>query len=358
MNCLVKTIQKSALLRQAYRIGNAILIGILILSAISMPAMRPARAAVADWQKGVSLYPQANNDFSKTSFQSSLKNAAAIGANMATFIVPYYQSSDFSTDIQPGWNTPTDSSLIDGINYAHSLGMAATIKIHLSPYYGDSWAAYIDPTNRPQWFEHYGVLLKHYAELSESQKVQQFVIGNELTSLSSETVHPDNTGQWQNLIKLVRSFYQGKVAYNANWGNETDQIAFWNDLDAIGISAYFNLSADKNNSWAEWNRNDIYPLVQRFSKPILFTEIGYRSVDGAAAQPWNFSLPGKVNLQEQAQDYAVFFSYWNNFDYLQGINLWNWETDPNAGGLSDANYTVQNKPAQEVVRTWFSLGKK
>src|SRR5579864_3610972 len=129
MNCLAKTIKKPMLLHKISRINIGMLTGILILSVIATPVSQQARAAVTDWQKGVSLYPQANNDFSKTSFQRSLKNAAAIGANAAIFIVPYYQMSDFSTDIQPGWNTPTDSSLIDGINYAHALGMAAAIKI-------------------------------------------------------------------------------------------------------------------------------------------------------------------------------------------------------------------------------------
>ncbi|MDB4940381.1 MAG: hypothetical protein JWO40_806 [Candidatus Doudnabacteria bacterium] len=327
---------------------------VIILSTFAVT--NSASASVNSWQKGVSLVPAANNDFSNTNFKQSLKNAATIGANMATFVVPYYQMNDTSADIQSGWNTPTDATLKDAIDYAHSLGMQATIKIHLSPYYGDSWEAYINPTDRTAWFNAYGTILEHYAKLGQATAADQIIIGNELSALSTNA-NPDNTVQWQKMIVSMRALYSGALTYNANWGtdpanDEPDNIAFWSSLDAIGLSAYYNLNDDMATSWSSANQNNIQPLQQKFNKPIIFTEVGYRSVDGAHLQPWNYTLNGNVNQQEQANDYNALFNYWKDYSYMKGINIWDWHTDPNAGG-NNTDYTIQNKAAQQTVASWF-----
>jgi hypothetical protein len=328
---------------------------LLILTAVFIIpwSVRPVQAKVSDWQKGVSLYPTINNDFASQKFQASLKDAASIGANMATFIVPYYQTYHGSADIQKGWNTPTDQSLVAGIKYAHSLGMKTTIKIHLSAYRGDTWAAYINPIDRQGWLKNYSKLLNRYATLAEKNGVEQFCIGNELTSMSSDVVNPQNRGDWKNLISQVRAKYNGKVFYNANWGEEKDEIGFWEDLDYIGLSAYFTLSKDLQASWTQWNETNILPLQQKVNKPVLFTEIGYRSVKNARNASWNFSADWEYDGQEQYEDYEALFKYWDNFHYMHGFNIWNWETDPNAGGEGNTDYTIQNKPAQDLVREWF-----
>lgn len=344
------------------RLAGTIL-GIFLLVGSTLSYALSASAAVTDWQKGVSLYPEANNDFSTVTFQQSLTNAAAIHANMATFIVPYYQLNENTSDIQIGWNTPTDASLIAGITYAHSLGMRAAIKIHLSPYYGNGWEADIDPTDRAGWFAAYGNILLHYATLAQENSVEQLVMGNELTQMTTYTSNPDNTAEWEKMIPAVRALYHGSLTYNANWGgdyssDEKDHIGFWQDLDIVGISAYFNLRNDRLASWSQWNASDIAPFYQKYGKPIVFTEIGYRSVDDAYAEPWNYTLGnGQANTREQADDYTALFQYWNNYSYMQGFNLWNWDTNPNAGGPNNANYTVQNKPAQTIVSNWFGEAK-
>jgi len=45
---------------------------------------------------------------------------------------------------------------------------------------------------------------------------------------------------------------------------------------------------------------------------IHFTEIGYRSIDGANKAPWDWQISGTVDLQEQADCYqAVFEVFWD-----------------------------------------------
>lgn len=34
--------------------------------------------------------------------------------------------------------------------------------------------------------------------------------------------------------------------------------------------------------------------------------------------------------------------------------MWNWSTDPNAGGSGSTDYTPQNKPAEQIMTQWFT----
>ncbi|MBU6389253.1 hypothetical protein KGQ71_01935, partial [Patescibacteria group bacterium] len=117
-------------------------------------ATGPAWAAVTDWQKGGSISPASSSDFASASFQQSLRNLAAIHANYVTLIIPYHQSNIWSTDIQPGWDTPTDASLIAAIHSAHLLGLHVMLKPHIDPYDGQ-WRANINPSDRNGWFANY-----------------------------------------------------------------------------------------------------------------------------------------------------------------------------------------------------------
>ena len=56
-------------------------------------------------------------------------------------------------------------------------------------------------------------------------------------------------------------------------------------------------------------------LHTRFDKPVLFTELGYRSATFAASKPWEWPRPGEssdTDLQLQAACYEAFFrTFWD-----------------------------------------------
>lgn len=335
------------------------------LFALILFSAHQASASVSDWQKGISMQPVSTEDFSSGSFKQSLTNAAADHVNYVTLIIPWYQSNIYSTDIQRGGDTPSDSSLISAIQLAHSLGMKVMLKPHLNSYDGQ-WRASINPSDRAGWFTNYDNMVLHYAQLAQQSGVEQLCVGTELISMSAAYINSTNTQNWQNLISQIRGIYGGKLTYSANWGagnffDEADEIIFWPSLDYIGISAYYNLNASNNvndieSAWDGWNKSNIGPLHYRYNKPILFTEIGYRSVSGGHNQPWNYNLGGGYDASEQSNAYQALFSYWNNYGYIAGVDLWNWETNPNAGGEGNTNYTPQNKPAQSIIAQWYGMG--
>lgn len=325
-----------------------------------------ANAAMSDWQKGASIYPKGSEEFASEPFRQSLRNLRNTHANYVTLIIPLYQSNGGSTDIQTGWNTPTDASLISAITYAHSLGMSVMLKPHLDMYAG-GWRAGINPYDRTTWFNNYQNYMLHYAVLAEQHGVEDICIGTELIGMTTPSINWSNTQNWNNLISAMRVKYSGKLTYSANWGSsgnadEKNNVEFWNNLDYIGISAYFNLGYDGSVSslksqWENINNNDIRPLSQRFgNKPVVFTEVGYRSVAGSHHEPWNYERGGAADQYAQSNSYQALFEYWSDQNYMKGVQLWEWIGDPNAGGEGNTDYTPQNKIAEGTMRTWFNTG--
>lgn len=338
----------------------------LILTSIPFSFALPARAAITDWQRGATILGTHSTDFSSESFRQSLRDLKSTGANSVALVVPYYQSAPRTIDIAPGGNTPTDESLGSAIDYAHSLGLSVTLNFQLYVYTGD-WRAYINPDDRTGWYLNYGNALAHVASIAQTHRAEMIVIGTELVYMASD-INPSNTQNWINIINRIRSIYNGKLTYSANsntndGNNFTDEkrhIQFWSYLDYAGLSAYYGLgwSGDDvqtlKNAWDFWNTNDLRSFQASVNKPLMFIEIGYRSLDNSYQDPWNWSRGGNVNLQTQANTYEAVLSYWNDHSYIAGLYFWNWSSDPNAGGNSSTDYTPQYKPAQDTMARWFT----
>ncbi len=347
--------------RSAYRIVLSVIISSY---AAGIPV---ASAAVVDWQKGANINPAWSGDFGTESFRQSLDQLVGTHANAVSLIIPYYQSDVSSTDLAPGWNTPTDDSLIAGIEAAHSRGLAVMLNVHVETK-DHGWRANIDPTNRDEWFANYGAVLRHYAFLGAQNQVEALCIGTEMIKLTSPEINASNTQHWKDLITDLRNVFPGKLTYSANHGglgliDEKKDIGFWSDLDMIGLSAYHPLSQSgtvtidqMKQEWDAWNHSEVQPLGLQYGKPVIFTEVGYRSITGAHKDPSNWSLGGCYDGNEQLNDYEALLSYWNTQAGMQGMYLWDWKSRAMAGGPGDVAFTPQGKPAQQLLTQWYGAG--
>lgn len=115
--------------------------------------------------------------------------------------------------------------------------------------------------------------------------------------------------EWTGVIKATRAVYNGKLTYAANFDNYQD-VAFWEQLDFIGINAYFKLrdagatTSDttvlkrtlKQGWQSVFAEINTYRKANQLSKmPLLFTELGYIRRAGATIEPWagfGFSVVG------------------------------------------------------------------
>jgi hypothetical protein len=172
-----------------------------------------------------------------------------------------------------------------------------------------------------------------------------------------------NNQHWSNLITNMRSRYSGKLTYSANWGALNGNIGgyqnvqWWNQLDYIGIDAYFPIANQNNTTLAgltsAWqttaNTIQNWRTNAGLNKQVLFTEVGYQSADGAAQSPPGVTSSTPVDLQEQADSYQALLTVMNGRPWWDGAFWWSWDTNPYAGGPNDNNFTPQNKPANQVL---------
>lgn len=244
------------------------------------------------------------------------------------------------------------------IRAAKSLGLKVLLKPHLDVEDG-RWRGLIDfgddEAAWAEWFRAYGAFILGYAQLAREEGVEMFCVGAELKGTVGRR------RDWLGVIQGVRKVYGGPLIYAANWNGEMWEVSFWDALDYVGIDAYYPLTGRFSPTLDElvsgWSRplNSLGCLAGRTGKGIIFTEVGYRSVDGAARAPWDRRIRGEPDPQEQALCYRAFFqAVWGKEPWFGGVFFWYWSLDPAAGGPADTGYTPRGKPAAEVLERWFA----
>ena len=224
------------------------LIGTAVLfSAFVIFAARTAWCAAAkgkyEWQKGMCYTTWSKERYSSRQSDESLEALAKTGTKWVSILTTWYQEKCYTTKIFPTEKSPSDESLIHAINKAHSLGMKVMLKPHLDiiDTSEGSWRGEIACISEPDWnawFESYRDFILHYAKIAQENKVEIFCIGTELTSVA--TIRGD---MWKGIvIKPVRNVYKGPLTYAANWNVEYMHVSFWDEMDYLGIDAYFPLS--------------------------------------------------------------------------------------------------------------------
>ena len=202
----------------------------------------------------------------------------------------------------------------------------------------------------------YSKFILDYAQLAEDTKSEILCIGTEL-----EQFVINRPEYWNNIILEIKKIYRGKLTYAANW-DEFKRTPFWNDLDFIGVDAYFPVSDIKTPSVEEcvtgWVKHKaiISDISKKHGKPILFTEFGYRSVDFTGKEPWQSDRNiGAVNLKAQTNaTKALFESFWNE-DWFAGGFIWKWfHKHEKVGGENNNMFTPQNKPVEALIKEQFS----
>ncbi len=221
------------------------------------------------------------------------------------------------------------------------------------------FTGYLEMDSEENWTileNSYTEFILTYAKASQELKADILCIGTEL-----EKFVLNRPKYWQELVVKIREVYKGKLTYAANW-DEFKRVKFWNQLDFIGIDAYFPLSDKKTpsvedfeNGWKK-HKDEILKIQKQFNKPVVFTEFGYRSVDFNAKEPWKSDrIEGNVNLIAQANGLqAIHNQFWNE-EWFAGGFIWKWfHKHENVGGENNNRFTPQNKPAEKLMKKLYN----
>ncbi|MBA2505676.1 MAG: hypothetical protein H0V29_06990 [Thermoleophilaceae bacterium] len=127
-------------------------------------------------------------------------------------------------------------------------------------------------------------------------------------------------------------------------------MKFWDDLDYIGVDAYYPLAKQAGASvedliegW-EGPKKQIEKVHDEFEKPVVFPEIGYEALAGTAVRPYG-GAEGPPDEGAQARAYQAAYVVWKDVDWFAGLYWWEWS----ATGEDDP-YDPAGRPAEAVIK--------
>jgi hypothetical protein len=340
-----------------------VVLSILLVAGLAWAApWVPARARPGDgFQRGVALGMWAWEDDHDYAWQ--LDEIVATGATDVELALTWTQQEMTSTVVKP-WRgySPTDETLRRTLRQARERGLRVLllpiVRIHNRKQ--GEWRGKLEFKNggdMDAWWRSYSEFIMTMAAAARDEGAARLSVGSELVKLETDRA------RWSGLVRRVRAVFPGKLMYSANW-DHYEPVTFWDLLDEAGVTSYYELTkshapslGDLQQAWSRW-----LPAVERFSqrvgKPVIITEIGYPSLDGANNYPWDETRKAPVDLEEQRLCYQAFRTTVGTSPRLSGVYFWNWF---GTGGLTDGDYTPRGKPAVEEIRAFFrepSLGPR
>ena len=325
--------------------------------AMAHPA--PARG---EFLKGVSLAMANRLDggYHAPSVDRQLDAFARLGAN-AVSLMPFA--------FQPGADRPelhflshgpaseTDIGLIHAARDARARGMRVLWKPHIWVG-GGSWTGEIAMKGEADWaawWKSYRRYVLHHALLARWAGADLFCVGVEL----SKTIGRE--AEWRDLIAAVRLVYPGPVTYAANWYGDLETVRFWDQLDYVGVDAYFPLAAAPGADRAALLKGAqevagrLARAARRSGRPVLLTEVGFAARREAWMSP--HLEGGEYSEDDQATAYEALFGALGRQPWLAGTFLWKAFSSPEGEGgrrRSASDFRFQGRRAEAVIGHYYS----
>ena len=317
--------------------------------------------------QGISFDSGANNTFSTLIAKQTLDKVVDVNANAVSIVATYRIATGTSSKV---FENPTRTESLANydaaIKDAHARGLAVMVKPHINAD-DSTFSGSLAPADINAFFASYKSNLMDLARVAEANHAELFSVGNELTSLTGSAYR----SYWVDIIDSVRTVYSGNLTYSGTFYGE-ENVSFWDKVDYIGVNAYLPLSnktdptfdemmegwASTYNSTRAFNLfhgqsfiDFMHDLSTATGKQVIVTELGYRSVDGAALYPGDWQTVQPVNYAQQEKLYQAFFKAWGvQGDWFQGAFFWDWH----ANGNSPADdFTTLGKPANDVIADAF-----
>ena len=323
----------------------------LLAAAAVSPALLspPLLARPGAMLTGANLIEDPAAPFGSSKARESFRLLAEAGANMVALIPFFWQAHAADPNLVRGSALPRDR-LRRGVRDAVDAGLQVLVKPHV--WVPERWAGsvvFTDESAWKQWFAAYEAALLECAETAQETGAVAFSIGTELEQTSARP-------EWIPLIEKARRIFAGQLTYVAHNAAEAERFGFWDRLDIVSISTYPPLgAATDRHGWRvamERELGALRRLADRHGKPAWLGEIGLRSARGATRKPWESAeeraAPADPGLQ---RDVLQMWFDIARAHVIEAAFVWRWLSDPAGGGMHDTDFTIQNKPAQDLLGT-------
>ena len=319
-----------------------------------------ADAKPVPFQRGITVGDWGQSAYSPVRTQRLLKRLKTrYNVDAVTFFVRWQQRNLEANLMRPAWTTAPAKNLERAIRIARRLGLTVVLRPYLDPLSG-GWRGQLEPANVNLWFANYRKFILKYARLAQRAGARGFVVGSELSSLAAYETH------WRALVSAVRREFKGFLTYESNWGVELRLVRWWDALDAISISAYHPLASSYpytvDQLVAGWYGTDprstgwfaqIEAAHNQYQRPVLFTEIGYRTVEGSAIRPWDIEYQAPFSEQSQLQAYEAALQVWYRVPWFRGFHWW-YVPPQSLGSLPGADHRP-TRATLTLLGSWYAI---
>ena len=346
------------------------LAGLILLLASGTVAWRCSApdGEPQEFRRGMTIScPRAGAIWGTDDMDVALAGAAEVGANWVA-IHPYARiRQDGSVTFNHNM-THTDGYLAAAVGKVAARQQQLMLKPHLA-YWGqfESRGA-ITFTAPDQWrrfFEGYREFIVEQARFAARYRVPILSLGVEL---DQTTARPE----WLEIIKAVRRVYSGHLTYAANW-DSAPSVPFWDQLDSIGVQAYYPVSAVEPASDAaptelpseeelasQWDRimADLDQLRDHTGRrEVIFTEIGYDRSPYGAIRPWESFHGGDSYAPLRQRLMTAALQVPARYPWLKGMFWWKWmpgeeitgDQDFGGGIVRDGDFSMRHEEARQAL---------
>ena len=285
-------------------------------------------------------------------YKEQLAGIQGMNTSWIQLNVKFYQEYNHSDEIKiPEVDSYFWDQLGKTIDQAKALGFKVSFLpiVLIEDAKKGEWRGTLDPEDKQKWYNSYKTLILTLAHLAEAKGIELFSVGSEYCSLQKDTA------EWLQLISDVKAVYQGSLFYSANW-DAIESVDFQKELDFLGVTGYNSLTRSKDprfdellEAWAKIKSN-LLDLQRRKGLPFIFSEVGYTSQNGTNMDPWNYLISQERDESEQVMCYQSFINTWEDEEAFYGAFVYDWFTH---GGPEDLGYSVKNKMAEPLLRSWF-----
>lgn len=334
-------------------------------SLFSLLPAQNQQAKKLPFQRGMTLAHEGYNiinGYGGHTVDRALDSLAQIGVNSIA-VVPYtFQRSPDKVGPLPVAESPgteNNGASRSSIRRAHKRGWSVMLKPQIWVGH-NSWPGDIDfetETAWDNWFKRYSEWILNYAIMAREEGVASLCIGTELRHTTLK--HPE---KWRAVIKAIRAVYPGVLTYAANWGEEFEQLSFWEALDVIGLNSYYPLSNNDTvtdqellagvQRWVKLADS----LAQKAEKEWWLTEVGFRSVDQSWINPHAGPGDRAENNTAQKRCFLALTTALRAAESLDGMYVWKWPSQLDVEDRQykgDVRFTPRGKAAANVLKAYY-----
>jgi len=342
-----------------------------------------------DFTAGISLMREYRPDWG-ASWSNTLTAIKDIRANLVVF-TPTWVSDSIAPPTLFEYVFGEDYSygeLALGIETAHQLGLRTAVYPSIRfPNGLDEWWQSVSPSDVwwQTFLEQYRGFILHHALLAEQNYADVLIIGGDWLNPALPGFHgyehiyesqPGNINAiWSNIIQEIRSLYHGTLAWQLDFDQLSKPPHTVREVDEIYLHLGAQVANKPDAKIHEIQINienlldeKVKPFFNSVDKPIIL-HIAYPSADGGATynlpqdsdtnsfpfeslSPFAPDVPEiLLDLQEQTDVYNAILSAVNGRPWISGVVS---EGFLPPIRLEDKSISIHGKPAQEVLRYWFS----